>query len=74
MNTIITRTIQPADNAALAIIIRNALEEFKANKPGTVYFDPTTDNLSAVFTTPGSIYFVAEENGALLGGSGIYPD
>jgi putative acetyltransferase len=73
MNTIITRIIQPADNAALAIIIRNALEEFKANKPGTVYFDPTTDNLSAVFTAAGSIYFVAEDNGVLLGGSGIYP-
>ncbi|MGG9964446.1 GNAT family N-acetyltransferase [Ferruginibacter sp. SUN106] len=73
MNTVTIRTIQPHDNTALAKIIRNSLEEFKANKPGTVYFDPTTDNLSAVFTAPGSIYFVAEDNAVLLGGSGIYP-
>ena len=67
------RTIQPGDNAVLAKIIRNSLEEFNANKPGTVYFDDTTDNLSIVFTVAKSIYFVAEENGIILGGSGVYP-
>ena len=73
MNNIIIRTILPEDNRALAKIIRNSLEEFKANKPGTVYFDDTTDNLSEVFKTPDSIYFVAEVDGILLGGGGIYP-
>ena len=73
MNTITIRIILPQDNAALAKIIRTGLEDFKANKPGTVYFDPTTDNLYDVFLTPKSKYFVAEENGVLLGGSGIYP-
>ncbi len=73
MSTIIIRTILPEDNKTLAKIIRNSLEEFKANKPGTVYFDDTTDNLSEVFKTPDSIYFVAEEDGVLLGGGGIYP-
>ncbi len=73
MHNITIRTIQPEDNAALAKIIRNALEEFKANKPGTVYFDATTNNLFEVFKTAGSIYFVAEESGAILGGGGIYP-
>ena len=73
MNNIIIRTILPEDNRALAKIIRNSLEEFKANKPGTVYFDDTTDNLSEVFKAPGSIYFVAEADGVLLGGGGIYP-
>jgi putative acetyltransferase len=73
MDTITIRNIQPEDNAALAKIIRNALEEFKANKPGTVYFDDTTDNLFEVFKTAGSIYFVAEQNGAVLGGGGVYP-
>lgn len=61
------------DNMALARIIRASLEEFNANKPGTVYFDPTTDTLSEVFKMAGSTYFVAEENGILLGGGGIYP-
>jgi putative acetyltransferase len=72
-NTITVRTIAPADNAALAKIIRNSLEEFNANKPGTVYFDPTTDNLAEVFKTAKSIYYVAEEDGHIVGGAGIYP-
>jgi putative acetyltransferase len=67
------RTIQPADNQALAVIIRNALAEFGANKPGTVYYDATTDALYELFRQEGSIYYVAEENGVLIGGAGIYP-
>jgi putative acetyltransferase len=73
MSHIIIRNIQPSDNAPLAKIIRNALEEFKANKPGTVYFDDTTDNLCEVFTTAKSVYFIAEEKGIIIGGGGIYP-
>ena len=49
------RTIEPGDNKALAKIIRDSLKEFKADKPGTVYFDETTDCLSDVFKTNGSI-------------------
>src|ERR1044072_2685319 len=73
MSTVNIRTIQPADNQALAVIIRNALAEFGANKPGTVYYDATTDALYELFRQPGSIYYVAEENGVLIGGAGIYP-
>jgi putative acetyltransferase len=67
------RTIVPADNAAIATIIRNSLAEFGANKPGTVFFDPTTDALYQLFQTPGSIYFIATENDTVLGGAGIFP-
>ncbi len=67
------RTITPADNKALATIIRDSLVEFKANKPGTVYFDDATDHLTEVFTAKGSIYFVAEMDGSVIGGGGIYP-
>jgi putative acetyltransferase len=73
MEEYIIRTIEPGDNKALAKIIRDSLEEFKANKPGTVYFDETTDHLSEVFKTPGSIYFVVELSGEISGGGGIYP-
>lgn len=70
----IIRTIQQEDNAALAKIIRDALAEFGANKPGTVFYDPTTDHLFEVFnSTPNSIYFIAEKDGIMLGGAGIYP-
>ena len=73
-NQVIIRTIQQKDNAVLAKIIRNALAEFGANKPGTVYYDPTTDHLFEVFnSTPNSIYFIAEKDGEMIGGAGIYP-
>ncbi|XVJ64819.1 MAG: GNAT family N-acetyltransferase [Lacibacter sp.] len=67
------RPIEQKDNRALAIIIRESLAEFGANKPGTVYYDSTTDALYELFKSPGSVYFIAEENGALLGGGGIFP-
>ena len=73
MSPVTIRTIQPADNPALAIIIRNALAEFGANKPGTVYYDATTDALYGLFRQPGSIYYVAEAAGELIGGAGIFP-
>lgn len=74
MENIIIRKIQVSDNAALAKIIRSALEEFKANKPGTVYFDNSTDYLFELFTaTANSVYFVAEKDGIILGGAGIFP-
>ncbi len=74
MNSITIRPIQPTDNAAMANIIRRSLEEFGANRPGTVYFDDTTDHLYELFqSTPNSAYFIAEEEGILLGGAGIFP-
>lgn len=70
----IIRTIQPGDNAALARIIRNTLAEFKANKPGTVYYDESTDRLFEVFEVADrSIYFVATSGEDIIGGAGIYP-
>lgn len=74
MQTAITiRTIEAEDNVALAKVIRTALAEFGANKPGTVYFDPTTDHLFELFQEPGAVYFIAEKEGQLVGGAGIYP-
>jgi len=67
------RKIEPSDNVALAELIRIVFREFKIDKPGTVYTDPTTDHLYELFQTPRSVYWVAEENGMLLGGCGIYP-
>jgi putative acetyltransferase len=71
--TINIRFISPADDADLAVIIRDSLSEFGAAKPGTVYFDETTDHLSAVFRKEGSCYFVATVDGRVAGGAGIFP-
>jgi putative acetyltransferase len=43
--------IEAKYNTAIAAIIRAALEEFGANKPGTVYFDSSTDALYELFNT-----------------------
>jgi putative acetyltransferase len=67
------RPIESKDNEALAKVIRTALAEFGANKPGTVYFDPTTDALFELFRTPRSYYYVAVENDKVVGGCGIFP-
>lgn len=73
MNSILIRTIEPCDNKPLANIIRSALKEFDANKPGTVYFDKTTDDLYNFFKRDRSRYFVAFLGDEVIGGSGIYP-
>jgi len=72
MDNIKIRLIESADNAVLANIIRNALAEFKANKPGTVYFDDSTDHLYELFATGKGIYHVALLNETLVGGAGIF--
>ena len=69
----IIRQIRPGDNEAIANVIRRTLEEFKVDKPGTVYFDESTDHLSDIFTVPNSTYFVVEEGGEVMGGAGFYP-
>ena len=73
MEQVNLRPIQKEDNAAVAVIIRNALKEFGADKPGTVYYDETTDHLFELFQKEKSAYVVAVEDDEILGGAGIYP-
>ncbi len=70
---LIIRNIALHDNEAIAKVIRAALTEFGANKLGTVFYDSTTDHLFELFQIPGAIYYIAELNGNLVGGAGIYP-
>lgn len=67
------RTIRPSDNQAIAEIIRNTLTEFDANRPGTVFFDSSTDTLFEAFQKPGSVYYVVSIENSLAGGAGIFP-
>lgn len=68
-----TRPIERKDNEAIAHIIRTVLTEFKANQPGTAFTDSATDNLFDLFSVPGSMYRIVEEDGWVVGGGGIYP-
>jgi putative acetyltransferase len=72
-NKVYIRPIQSSDNAEIARVIKSVLTEFGANKPGTVYTDPTTDQLFKLFQTPNSSYFIALENDKIIGGCGIFP-
>ena len=70
---IIYRPIEEKDNKKIANLIRTVFLEFNIHRPGTVYFDPTTDNLFKLFSAPGSEYWIAEENNIIIGGCGVYP-
>ena len=70
---ILLRNIKSEDNDAIATVIRSGLKDFDADLPGTVYFDPTTDDLFKLFTTPLSAYFVATEDNKVIGGAGYFP-
>ena len=67
------RPIAKSDNPILATIMRNTLAEFGANHPGTVYYDASTDALFELFSADKSCYFVAEIDGEVVGGGGIFP-
>ncbi len=67
------RNIEPHDNAAIAAVIRKVMEEHGIDRPGSVYTDPTTDQLYELFQREGSLYFVVEHEGKIAGGCGIYP-
>lgn len=67
------RPIQPSDNETLAKIIRQCFHDFAAPTAGTVYEDPTTDNLYALFQKEKSMLWVAERSGEVLGCCGIFP-
>lgn len=62
------RPICLEDNPTIATIIRSCLAEFGADKPGTVYYDKTTDHLFELFQENGAAYFIAEQEGKAVGG------
>jgi len=67
------RPIQLADNAAMAEVIRAVMREHGIDRPGSVYTDPTTDELFTLFQMKGSSYFVLADKDKLVGGCGIFP-
>jgi len=74
MQDLTIRKIEEKDNTVIANVIRRTLEEFGANHPGTVYYDASTDALFQLFQhTPHSVYFIAEKDGEVVGGGGIFP-
>jgi putative acetyltransferase len=69
---VLFRHLRKEDNKEIADLIRSVFREFDIARPGTVYFDPTTDDLFSLFQKPDSVYWIAEEEGNIIGGCGIF--
>ena len=67
------RPLHPLDETDLSRLIRAALVEFGADRPGFAWQDPELDAMSKTYAASGSIYLVAVEGGNILGGAGLGP-
>jgi putative acetyltransferase len=67
------RPITPADDAAVAAIIRTVMPEFGAEGPGFAILDPEVDHMSAAYARPRSAYFVVTDGARVIGGGGVAP-
>lgn len=72
-DTFFIRPIAPADDAAMAHVIRSVMPEFGAGGAGFAIQDPEVDRMSAAYAQPGHAYFVVERDGRVMGGAGIGP-
>jgi putative acetyltransferase len=73
MENIFIRKIHKEDNDELKAIIREVFEEHDAPREGTVFSDPTTNDLFGLFNKDRSVLWVAEECGVIAGCCGVYP-
>ena len=72
-SAVIFREVKKEDNVLLARMIRQVFKEHDAPQSGTVFSDPTTDDLFGLFHKSRSVLWVAELDGLALGCCGIYP-
>jgi len=67
------RPITPADDEAVATIIRTVMPEFGASGPGFAIHDPEVGHMSQAYARPRCSYFVVERDGRIMGGGGVAP-
>lgn len=67
------REITPADNSAMAAIVRKNLENHGLDIPGTAYFDSTLDSLSDFYINKNNrgYYILVDHNNTVVGGIGF---
>ena len=65
------RPIRPADDAAMAAIIRAVMTEHGASGPGFAIHDAEVDGMAAAYAGPDARYYVVERAGEVLGGAGF---
>lgn len=67
------RQVTADDNAGLAELLRDVMEEFGAAGAGSSLADPEVRDMAGAYANPGSAYFVVESDGRLVGGGGLGP-
>lgn len=67
------RPIAPADDPAVAAIIRAVMPEFGACGSGFAINDPEVDHMCATYAQPRSAYWVVARGERVAGGGGIAP-
>ncbi|MCQ2411395.1 MAG: GNAT family N-acetyltransferase [Sphaerochaetaceae bacterium] len=67
------RKITEQDDAAIAQIVRTNLKAYKLDVPGTVYFDPELNHLSAFYNAEENTrdYYIFTDGVKVLGGIGF---
>ncbi len=67
------RPLRPADDSAIAALIRAVMPEFGADGPGFAIGDPEVDGMHAAYTGSRSAYLVVARGAQVLGGGGFAP-
>lgn len=69
------REIEEKDNKALEQIIKESLESFELDIPGTAYFDPQLGSLAQFYSqqTNAKYWVLVDEQDRVAGGVGIAP-
>jgi len=65
------RPILSSDNLIVARIIRDALTEFGANRPGFAWQDPELNDMYSAYEQSSAVYLVVEIGNRIVGGGGI---
>lgn len=72
---LILRPIRPADDPAVAAVIRAVMTEHRCTGEGFAIHDPEVDGMTAAYALPDARYYVVErprpDGGTVLGGAGF---
>lgn len=69
----VIRPIQPADDPAMADIIRGVMTEFGADGPGFSIHDAEVDRMHEAYSGDRAAFFVVDLGGRVIGGAGVAP-
>lgn len=70
---VLLRPIRPADDAAVAAIIRDVMTEHRCTGAGFAIHDAEVAAMSRAYATPRARYYVVERAGEAIGGGGFAP-